>query len=286
MTPAGPGVICRDSSPLTYLDHWAMRLFSTDDALAERLVAAIHASGGSLALSWLNVGEWATVTDRAQRLRIEELLNRLLPNLYCIEVEPFAVITREERGQFRAQADEALARLFVNDRERTVHPFTATGLFEPVNHPRLIAAKDRLAQTTLGQLENLRIEYMQNANFRREVKKGGTPGATDTLAVLRALVATYLPDPKRTLDTPQRDRFPARDGAGVLLRRDPPRRRGRRCGQPCTAQAVGRREDRSCVLRARRRRRAVPRASRSSGTSTDPVKRTTRAPLRCARPGN
>jgi hypothetical protein len=201
MTPAGPGVICRDSSPLTYLDHWAMRLFSTDDALAERLVAAIHASGGSLALSWLNVGEWATVTDRAQRLRIEELLNRLLPNLYCIEVEPFAVITREERGQFRAQADEALARLFVNDRERTVHPFTATGLFEPVNHPRLIAAKDRLAQTTLGQLENLRIEYMQNANFRREVKKGGTPGATDTLAVLRALVATYLPDPKRTLDT-------------------------------------------------------------------------------------
>jgi len=121
----------------------AFRLFSTDDARAERLAAALHRSRGSLAVSWLNLGEYAAVTDSAQRVQAERLLERVLPAIYCIEVEPFRVIAHEQRGHFRPQADEALAAMFRNTRTARVNPFTASGLLEPVNVDRCGPARCR-----------------------------------------------------------------------------------------------------------------------------------------------
>jgi hypothetical protein len=67
LTPAGLTV--HVSRPIGYCDHFGLRRIAENGARAERLVAALKASGGSLALSWLNLGEYATVNDREQRLQ-------------------------------------------------------------------------------------------------------------------------------------------------------------------------------------------------------------------------
>src|SRR3989442_7447272 len=92
-SPAGLHVAV--ARPMGYCDHFALRRISDDDARADRLVAAIKASGGSLALSWLNLGEFATVTDRAQRLRAECLIERILPAVFPLDAAPLDVHARQ-----------------------------------------------------------------------------------------------------------------------------------------------------------------------------------------------
>ena len=72
MTQAGePGVLLQHVSPLVYLDHWALRRFSEDSDLGARLTGILRDRGGTLALSWLNLGEYAAVSDPKQRRAAE-----------------------------------------------------------------------------------------------------------------------------------------------------------------------------------------------------------------------
>jgi len=43
--------------PMAYLDHWAFGKFSINPALSSRLVKALRARSGTLAMSWPNLGE-------------------------------------------------------------------------------------------------------------------------------------------------------------------------------------------------------------------------------------
>jgi len=85
------GLFVRLVRPVIYLDHFGLRRITEDDHLANRLVDALQISSGSLALSWLNLGEYATVTDRDQRLLAEKLINRILPAVFPLDVAPFDV---------------------------------------------------------------------------------------------------------------------------------------------------------------------------------------------------
>jgi hypothetical protein len=72
--------------------------------------ASLKASGGSLALSWLNRGEYATVTDREQRLQAERLIDRVLPAVFPLDVAPFEAHLRQiAAGPHPPHADEAVA---------------------------------------------------------------------------------------------------------------------------------------------------------------------------------
>ena len=62
-TPSGPGLGIQPVAPMVYLDHWALRKFADDPELGSRFARAIRARGGTLALSWLNLGEFARVSD-------------------------------------------------------------------------------------------------------------------------------------------------------------------------------------------------------------------------------
>jgi len=117
---------------MVYLDHWALRKFSGDDALASRLTKTLHDRDGTLALSWLNLGEYARVSDPNQRRAAEQFVEGVLPAVFCINVDLAAVNQREGLRDVLPHADRELALLFVNEGKQGLKTFTAMGMFDPV----------------------------------------------------------------------------------------------------------------------------------------------------------
>lgn len=71
--------------PAIYLDHWAIRLFSSDKPLQDRFVDAIHRSGATWLFSAANLFEFVAMTDLAQAVETEELLQRVIPSLHVAD---------------------------------------------------------------------------------------------------------------------------------------------------------------------------------------------------------
>jgi len=176
-TPEGLGLQIQHVSPMVYLDHWAFRRFSDEPALAARFVKALRARGGTLALSWLNLGEYANVSVTESRRAAESFVQSVLPAIFCIQVEPFAVDQRARAGDHLPHADEALASMLLNINELDDKPFTAADLFEPLYDTGLAQTKDRLAATTQGRLEYLRQEYHRDHALAEAVKRAEHPDA-------------------------------------------------------------------------------------------------------------
>jgi hypothetical protein len=65
-----------------YTDHFGLMRFAEDEALGDRLAEALKIGGGTLAVSWLNLGEYATVTSSETRLQAERLLERIVPAVF------------------------------------------------------------------------------------------------------------------------------------------------------------------------------------------------------------
>lgn len=202
------GLVIRPVSPMGYCDHCALRKIAADQALSEKLVTALKAGGGTLAVSWLNLGEYATVTDREQRLEAELLLDRLLPHVFPINVDPGVVSKREHAGDPYPHADREIGALFVKKRTVTISAsgidllLSASDLFEPVNHPILIRGKDRLARLTLRVLNQRRRDYATRTVFSKQVReavRASEKAVTHTDAVVRTLAATLFPDQRRVL---------------------------------------------------------------------------------------
>jgi len=202
MTQAGePGVLLQHVSPLVYLDHWALRRFSEDSDLGARLTGILRDRGGTLALSWLNLGEYAAVSDPKQRRAAEQFVEGILPAVFCVQVDLATVDKRERAQDPLPHADPDLSLLFVRGREG-LKTITATGLFE-VYDETLARTKDRLATIVQGRLEFLRRTHREDDSFRKAVMRAYDPTAiqatTRTKAIVRSLAATFFPDPKRTI---------------------------------------------------------------------------------------
>lgn len=202
MTQAGPGVVLQHVSPMVYLDHWALRKFSEDNGLASRLTGILRGRGGTLALSWLNLGEYATVSDSKQRRAAEQFVEGILPSVFCIDVDLAAVDKRERARHPLPHADPALALLFLNRGGQGLNAFTATGLFELYDE-RLARTKDRLAAEVQKRLKILRQTHGEDDSFRKAVNHSNHPEAiqatTPTRAVVREMAATFFPDLKRAI---------------------------------------------------------------------------------------
>lgn len=203
MTETGPGVVLQHRSPMVYLDHWALRKFSGDADLASRLTETLHDRGGTLGLSWLNLGEYARVSDPDQRRAAEQFVEGILPAVFCIDVDLAAVNQREGTRDALPHADRDLALLFVNRGEQGLKAFTATGLFDQLNDESLARTKDRLAVVIQGRLELLRQTHSEDDVFRKAVLHANHPEAiratTRTRAIVRTLAATFFPDLRRII---------------------------------------------------------------------------------------
>ena len=105
-------------SPSVYLDHWALLAISESDRLSSRLCHALKLSGGTLALSWLNVVEFTKVTDESQRHKADILLNSVTPNVFWLNPDLLTVAKHERLAPSLARSeapysDLEMAELFI-----------------------------------------------------------------------------------------------------------------------------------------------------------------------------
>ena len=74
-------------SPTIYLDHWALRLFSDERQLQDRLVDTLISQCGTLLHSVISFAEFARGDDRRHTLAAEEFVERLLPNIFFTDFD-------------------------------------------------------------------------------------------------------------------------------------------------------------------------------------------------------
>jgi hypothetical protein len=118
-------------SPTVYLDHWAIRLFSDDAALQNRLIKALLAKGGTLLLSQFSLAEFARGSSPQNCADAEAFLDCALPNIYLTDFRLDEVLSREmnevsNATRFWPTADLPQLRLFA-ERFRTAEGFTMRG---------------------------------------------------------------------------------------------------------------------------------------------------------------
>jgi hypothetical protein len=191
----------RDMSPTVYLDHWALRQFSENQKLADRLTEGLNRRNGTLALSWLNVGEFTKMTMKEQARRAENLIESNLPRVFFLEVEPFAVIRREDdmltgSSPTAPHADLEFLRVFSQLKPTSLELFTAQNLFRVVQDSGLDKRFDHLADTVVGRVEALRNEMDTNPHFRAIINRSasGPQIQRGTRFILREMVRTMLFD--------------------------------------------------------------------------------------------
>lgn len=93
------GLVVRQylSSPLIYLDHWAVRRFSDDMALADRFIAALHAAQGTWIFSQMNLSEFVAMRDIPTARRVEALIQRAFPYFYVLDTVADTPYFREDQ---------------------------------------------------------------------------------------------------------------------------------------------------------------------------------------------
>jgi hypothetical protein len=139
-------------APAVYLDHWAFNDISRDEELARRFTAGLEARGGTLAFSWVNIREYGAVMDEGQARQAERFIDANFPRVFCIEVEPFRVIEREQRGDPSPEADDHTLRTLAGLRADPPHVITADGLLT-IEKGHFAESGERLAAIFMEQYE-------------------------------------------------------------------------------------------------------------------------------------
>ena len=189
-----------DISPTIYLDHWALRMFSESQALSDRLTAALKQENGTLALSWLNLAEFTRVTDKEQASKAGTLLEKILPNIFFLEVDFGEVIRREDDllagGKLiPPHFDLDLLRMFSQIKPNSLNHFTAHDLFKVIQG-QVSTRFDGLADTGVDRIEALREQYAADPKFQSAIKRlpSGPPIQRGTRFILREFVRALIVD--------------------------------------------------------------------------------------------
>jgi hypothetical protein len=189
-----------DISPTVYLDHWALRMFSESQALSDRLTVALKQQNGTLALSWLNLAEFTRVTDEEQASKAETFLEKILPNIFFLEVDFGEVIRREDDllagGKLiPPHFDLDLLRMFSQMKPNLLNPFTAHDLFKVIQG-QVSARFDGLADTGVDRIEALRERYAADPEFQSAIKRlpSGPPIQRGTRFIFREFVRALIVD--------------------------------------------------------------------------------------------
>ena len=190
-----------ESTPTVYLDHWALRHISTTDELCNRFAQSLLSSNGTLMLSWLNLVEFAKVTDRHQTDAAERLIEAVLPNVFFMEINPFTVIEREDRllaggTPIPPHADTGFLKAFAALKPSSLKPFTAHELLSTPGEADMSSLLDSLADTIAKQTAALRTEVDSDENFRSAIRRlpSGPILQQGTRYVLRELARTFFID--------------------------------------------------------------------------------------------
>jgi hypothetical protein len=129
-------------SPTVYLDHWAIRKFTDDFELQNRLVNAMMGKAGTLLLSTITFAEFASASDSRPCSEAEDFLDRLLPNIFFTNFDIGALLKREQREpnnrqRFWPPADlSQLTALAKHGSQGPPYKLTMRGVISPVHEHR------------------------------------------------------------------------------------------------------------------------------------------------------
>ncbi len=166
-------------------------MIAREEELARPFAAGLERCRGTLAVSWANIGEFRNVRNPEQARECERFIDMNLPRVFCIEVNPFTVIEREQRGVPSPASDDDALRVLAGLRSDPFKEVGANGLFT-IMMGRLVESGERLAAIFVEQYERLSAEFGSDESFRDLVRR--TPKSAATLSVLREIMAAYLKD--------------------------------------------------------------------------------------------
>lgn len=209
VTNGEPAIGQRLTSPAVYLDHWALLDFSESEAFGTCLSQTLEKHKGTLVLSWLNLGEYSKTTSKEQARNAELLIEKNLPRVFFMEIEPFRVIEGENRllaggPQEQPHGDLALLLqiLYLRPESATsLNPFTAHNLFAFTQDPNLAHRFDVLADTVIERIELMRAKLGADSTFAAAVNRlpSGPAVQAGTRYILRELLRTFLITPAMKL---------------------------------------------------------------------------------------
>ena len=220
LLPAGPPFARqRRMAPAVYLDHWALRRFSTTQELGDRLIAALRANGGTLVLSWANVAEFLAMDAMTTAAKhAERFIEANWPRLYFLRPDPFIVEDRENgrlAGTLREdpESDEELMMIcaYQVGPSGLAVPSTA-GIVTSVLgakarlEPGALDLKSKVTAATRARLDAARTDPTERRKFERAPTQPHRRRAT------RSLLELLL---RRFLDMPP-DAFRANDVFDLL----------------------------------------------------------------------
>lgn len=174
---------------------------SDDVGVQNEFINILKSRNGTLALSWLNLIEFSNVSELATRKRAEEFIEKVLPNVFLMEVNPFKVIRRENvlpnNGQpIPPHADRDFLRLVGTMKTQSLSGFSARGLFEPMHKPAVAAEFAELSSEIMRGVESHRNQHSGSLNFRKLIQRPphGPKLQHGTRYIFRELARTFLVD--------------------------------------------------------------------------------------------
>jgi hypothetical protein len=169
-------------SPTVYLDHWALRLFSDDLVLQNRLVSALLQKKGTLLLSNISLAEFAKPSDRQHCIAAEVFIERILPQIYFTDwamdmLQAQEEIESDNSKRFWPSADLSILKDFV---ERTQDRTLGLSMRDFItrehdNHPQLAPTVFQTVCQIKSGIETFRRDpqyVLEARNSQPNIKRG------------------------------------------------------------------------------------------------------------------
>ena len=193
-------VIQTNERPNVYMDHGVLMSIAEDTNLAIRFIVTLKNRRGTLALSWVNLAEFAKITDQRQVRAVEQFIDAISPQLFFIAVDPWAVIQSEDEAlQGRRIQSEwchlGLLKAFVSRKgTQSLNPLTGRDLFSNLQHPHIVQGLDKLGNQFVSRIEILRKHYAEDSEFAKAVRKlpKGSRLLPPTRFLLRELLGFFV----------------------------------------------------------------------------------------------
>lgn len=186
-------------SPTVYLDHWAMRLFSDERQLQDRLVDVLLRQGGTLLLSNFTFAEFARNDDRRHTVAAEEFIERLLPNIFLTDFAFDKLHEQEQQEQdnvrrFWPPADLPQLKLFAERAQNVPLGFTMQGFIAMARDN--FALLEGVTRETLGLIRTELEAQRADAEYVRALRNmRPTAKRTRMTVIMSELMREFILDP-------------------------------------------------------------------------------------------
>jgi len=190
--------------PAVYLDHWAVRHFSSTENDLKRFVHALKACGGALVVSHTNLAEITGPEDPRHAEEIAAFLESVLPNIYFAMFDVEQAINQEKQKRdigmrLRAPPDLELLKTVARERPNDFQPFTIANIVRVVarHRDRLGSTWHESNQELADHINKVRLDshtVSQAKNFT------GHPVHVPTIAVMQELLRPLFLDKTLAID--------------------------------------------------------------------------------------